>query len=190
MTTVYVMRAKGTNLCKIGFTSGDVEERRRALQTGCPHELIVELTFAGNQEDERRAHRIHRERRLVGEWFQLDAAGAASLALDVADRRHEAWARAEGERLVALRNEFDQAFGPHDEPTGLRYRPASIRLFCEAVSGTAFDPRLNGDSDRCLHCDASPGGDEVGADNNFGHAPGCPIPWLERAAQEMRRGRE
>lgn len=32
MSTVYVLRAKGTNLVKIGFTAGEVEDRRRALQ--------------------------------------------------------------------------------------------------------------------------------------------------------------
>jgi hypothetical protein len=190
MSTVYVLRAKGTNLVKIGFTGGDVEERRRALQTGCPHELVVELAFAGTMEDERRAHALHHGQRLVGEWFQLAADEVLGLPIRVGDAMYASWQREFEAKLRDLRARFDDAFGDHRDPLDATYRDESISLFCETVAETSFDPSLNGQSGMCLHCHAaSPEQEEDTPENNFGHAPGCPVPWLARAAAEIRKAR-
>lgn len=197
MTSV---RAKGTNLVKIGFTAGNVEERRRALQTGCPHELVVELTFEGTQEDERRAHEIHRNRRAVGEWFQLLENEVRSLRYGVEKMRDQDEQRAEHADINVLRKRFVGAFGRgHNDDN--QYSNASIELFCETVSASAFDPMLNGESNLCLVCDRGVswmGGDddlwtsELREDprTTFGHRETCPVPWLTRAAEAIRRGRE
>ena len=204
MSTVYVLRAKGTNLVKIGFTTGDVEERRRALQTGCPHELVVELVFAGTMEDERRAHERWADRRRVGEWFELTASEVKATTYDL-------WFRENQKELRSLRDRFASAFGKDVDECVVQPWNGSIELFCEAVSGVAFDPRLNGQSGQCLRCGADPseynawavsGDSPVGAEDsdwtqeewaeesaNFGHAPGCPVPWLARAAAEIRKAR-
>lgn len=212
MSTVYVLRAKGTNLCKIGFTAGDVEERRRALQTGCPHELVVELTFEGTVEDERRAHATHRERRRVGEWFELTE-DLVRLIPSKNRRRleDEAFNRYQ-ERLADLRKRFESAFGRGHGSFGSvgAYSRDSVLLFCETVSESSTDRRLNGYSGQCLDCGWDPSdydawaecGNPVGAEDsdwtqeewdkfsaNFGHERGCPVPWLERAVREIRRGK-
>lgn len=203
MTTVYVMRAKGTNLVKIGFTAGDVEERRRALQTGCPHELVVELTFAGTVEDERRAHLHYRERRTIGEWFQLIEDEARLVPHFVDKLRENEGLTASAEDLDQLRRRFDEAFG-RGHADGSQYAKASIELFCDAVAESAFNPILNGQSNQCLFCGHGAAwmngnfeGDEDvwstmlrdSPDTNLGHDRGCPVPWLARAALEIRRGR-
>lgn len=189
MSTVYVLRAKGTNLVKIGFTAGDVEERRRALQTGCPHELVVELTFAGTMEDERRAHAIHHEQRLVGEWFQLDPSQVSGLASRVSHAAYDAWRARFAVELRDLRQRFSDAFGDHADPGTTSYLRSSIELFCSTVAETAFDPDVNGQSGMCLHCHASSPEEDDAAEDNFGHERGCPVPWLERAVREIRRGK-
>jgi hypothetical protein len=186
MSTVYVLRAKGTNLVKIGFTAGDVEERRRALQTGCPHELVVELTFAGTMEDERRAHERWTDRRRVGEWFELTAGEVKATTYDL-------WFRENQRRLGDLRSSFEVTFGRNVGEMVVTPWDRSIQLFCEAVSEAAFDPRLNGQSSQCLRCGAETAcveeGDDEDPDWNLGHARGCPVPWLARAAAEMRKAR-
>lgn len=213
MSTVYVLRAKGTNMVKIGFTAGDVEERRRALQTGCPHELVVELTFAGTMEDERRAHMIHRERRGVGEWFDL-AEEQVRLIPGIIRRRleDEAFNRYQA-NLADLRKRFEKAFGSgHGSHRSVgAYSRDSVLLFCETVSESSTDSRLNGYSSMCLDCGADPteydywaerGESPVGAEDsdwtqeewaeysaNLGHARGCHVPWLARAAAEIRKAR-
>jgi len=45
--TVYIVRAIGTNMFKVGYTVGDVEKRLRELQTGCPNRLEVYHIFRG-----------------------------------------------------------------------------------------------------------------------------------------------
>ena len=210
MSTVYVLRAKGTNLVKIGFTAGDVEERRRALQTGCPHELVVELTFAGTMEDERRAHVIHRARRGVGEWFDLSEDQVRLIPANFRRRLEDEQFNRYQAHLADLRKRFETVFGNHlgDGRAGT-YSRDSVLLFCETVSESSLDSRLNGYSGLCLDCGEDPseydawrGENPVGAEDsdwtqeewaeysaNFGHARGCPVPWLARAAAEIRKAR-
>lgn len=158
MSTVYVLRAKGTNLVKIGFTAGDVEERRRALQTGCPHELVVELTFAGTMEDERCAHERWADRRRVGEWFELTASEVKATTYDL-------WFRENQKELRSLRDRFASAFGKDVDECVVQPWNGSIELFYWTQEEWAEDSA------------------------NFGHARGCPVPWLARAAAEIRKAR-
>lgn len=69
--TVYVIGGhKG--LFKIGYTAGPVGKRLRALQTGNPVKLRIEMTLTGTERDEQRLHKVFADKRTVGEWFQLN----------------------------------------------------------------------------------------------------------------------
>ena len=68
---LYVAQMAGTGAIKIG-RSGDPEQRRVSLQTGCPHtiKLIVVIEDAGHREKEVHARmKRHMTRSYSGEWF-------------------------------------------------------------------------------------------------------------------------
>jgi hypothetical protein len=69
---VYVIGAKG-GAVKIGIAR-DVEDRRRTLQTGSPHQLITAFSVphARALQVEQLAHQLLADRRLSGEWFNAD----------------------------------------------------------------------------------------------------------------------
>lgn len=69
---LYVIRAVGTNLVKVGV-SGDVERRLRQLQAGSPVELRVEERIVGTRTTEAHAHRLLKQHGFHrhGEWFEL-----------------------------------------------------------------------------------------------------------------------
>jgi hypothetical protein len=66
---VYFIESTGNGRIKIGFTTGDVETRRRALQTGSPEPLRVLAMIQGDEKLERRLHVRFAADRIVGEWF-------------------------------------------------------------------------------------------------------------------------
>lgn len=73
MGYVYALRAGDTNLFKIGHTYGRVEDRVKALQTGCPHRLSIfrcDPTFHPS-EMEKLFHHILAWYRQAGEWFEV-----------------------------------------------------------------------------------------------------------------------
>jgi len=69
--SVYFIEAEGADRVKIGFTGGDVDERRRQIQVGCPFTLVTLAFFAGTMRDESRLHaRFGASRCASGnEWF-------------------------------------------------------------------------------------------------------------------------
>ncbi len=70
--TVYFIRAVGTDLVKIGYTERGAWNRLDALQTGCPHILIVEATIRAAASAERKVHDYFRQWRFRGEeWFKI-----------------------------------------------------------------------------------------------------------------------
>jgi hypothetical protein len=69
---VYVIGTELADRVKIGFTSGDPRARLKALQTGCPDELVVIATEVGSQSLERNLHERFAEKRVRGEWFRVD----------------------------------------------------------------------------------------------------------------------
>jgi hypothetical protein len=71
-THVYIISAQGGPQ-KIGI-AGDVEARRRALQTASPHRLAIAFSVPHPEalRVERVAHHILADRRLSGEWFAVD----------------------------------------------------------------------------------------------------------------------
>lgn len=56
---------------KIGFSAFDPRTRLRALQSGCPMELTVEVIMDGDRERERHWHDLFAPMRTRGEWFRL-----------------------------------------------------------------------------------------------------------------------
>lgn len=69
------MQAGERGAVKIGYVKGDerhVEERRKALQVGCPHELRTLATAPGELEIEALLHERLACWHVRGEWFQLD----------------------------------------------------------------------------------------------------------------------
>jgi len=71
---VYLIRAKGTNLYKIGVTDRRIANRLKELQTGSPIKLeLVESIASDNYETiERNLHQIWSKNRAQGEWFEFD----------------------------------------------------------------------------------------------------------------------
>jgi len=67
---VYFIKSEKTNSVKIGFTSGKVEERIKALQTAHPYKLKLLATIPGTFESERAFHKQFANFRLKGEWFE------------------------------------------------------------------------------------------------------------------------
>lgn len=69
---IYIVRAQGQDLYKIGFTARTPEERLKEVQTGCPYPLKIIHVFEGSQDDEKRLHLEFHEFLIHGEWFQLN----------------------------------------------------------------------------------------------------------------------
>jgi hypothetical protein len=65
---------------KIGITSGSVEARVAAMQTGSPVELRTLAVLDGNHE--RELHRRFAKWRLHGEWFDSAAPGLRDVIVD------------------------------------------------------------------------------------------------------------
>lgn len=68
---VYFIEAVGTCKVKIGFTSGEVMDRLRQLQTGCPVPLALRAVIDGDQRTEGNLHRRFAHLKQDGEWFEI-----------------------------------------------------------------------------------------------------------------------
>jgi hypothetical protein len=66
----FISDLSGVGPVKIGYTSGSVEERRKALQTGSPMQLAIVAMAEGSEFAEKRLHDICEPERLHGEWFK------------------------------------------------------------------------------------------------------------------------
>jgi len=89
MANLYFIHAEGTRWFKIGVTASAPEDRRKTLQTGCPHPLKVfgSLPVGSAAYDlEAACHSALGARRGSGEWFDLDEVTAAAVFYAVRDR--------------------------------------------------------------------------------------------------------
>lgn len=68
---IYFVRAKGTELVKIGFTESGCKKRLRGLSTGSPMELLLEAEIDGCEIKERFLHSQCIGNHEHGEWFRL-----------------------------------------------------------------------------------------------------------------------
>lgn len=68
---IYYIACRTTSRLKIGYTSGDVWKRLKALQTGSPGELTVIAMHPGTPDNERAIHEQFSSSRLHGEWFEM-----------------------------------------------------------------------------------------------------------------------
>lgn len=68
----YLIKAEGSPLVKIGFASNP-KKRLASLQTGQPMTLSLLWSTPGNYEDA--LHEAFADRRVRGEWFDLEAIG-------------------------------------------------------------------------------------------------------------------
>ncbi len=75
-TKVYLLKIVNDNktLYKIGFTRGNVYDRVKNLQTGCPYEILVVDSYSSDYSMiiERTLHNIFKHKKTYGEWFELD----------------------------------------------------------------------------------------------------------------------
>lgn len=69
--TIYYIGARDIIRVKIGFTTGPVEKRLKALQTGSPVELQIITSHPGTMEDERSLHQRFADYCVGGEWFEI-----------------------------------------------------------------------------------------------------------------------
>jgi|TARA_R100000664_G_C2651368_1_gene71842 hypothetical protein len=55
---------------KIGYTSNNAIERKRQLETGNPHGIVIIGTVQGTQEHEKKIHKSLEKYNIQGEWFE------------------------------------------------------------------------------------------------------------------------
>jgi hypothetical protein len=67
---IYFIQDESTGLIKIGYTDGKVNDRLKALQTGCPGNLNLIYATDGDKPDERALHEQFKSARERGEWFR------------------------------------------------------------------------------------------------------------------------
>lgn len=70
---------------KIGYSDNPVE-RMRAFQTGNPYPLNLVGCIAGEPDDEKHFHRLYSEKKVQGEWFDLDAQDIARILSSIQDK--------------------------------------------------------------------------------------------------------
>ena len=70
---VYIVKVETENKYKIGYTRKKLEERIKALQTGCPDNIIPIYEFESNYATKLESflHRGYKQSRISGEWFDL-----------------------------------------------------------------------------------------------------------------------
>ena len=68
--TIYFIRSTNNNVIKIGFTSGEISKRLKALQTSHPYQLELLATIPGDTNFEKSLHQQFEQYRLKGEWFK------------------------------------------------------------------------------------------------------------------------
>lgn len=136
---IYFIRDDATQLIKIGFTAGEVENRLRSLQTGCPGKLVVILQIDGSEQDETAWHQRFADARERGEWFrpiselllaimelkvaQLEGENADLLAELQEEREQHTVVKAQHDQLICVHNmkgdQFTEdgvyGFIPHDQ---------------------------------------------------------------------------
>ena len=69
---VYLIKDTKTGYIKIGFTSVDVNQRLKSLQTGNPSKLKLLKVYDGNMQDEQNLHKLFTNKKVGGEWFNLN----------------------------------------------------------------------------------------------------------------------
>ena len=69
---IYLIKTKGNDFYKIGYTSDSVNKRLKSIQTCCPYKLKVINKINGAMEQEKILHTLFKEYRTQGEWFKLD----------------------------------------------------------------------------------------------------------------------
>ena len=88
---IYLIRAEKTNLYKIGYTSGKVEDRVKGLQTGCPYKISVVRELMGDQAKEKRLHNVFSKFRKKGEWFEFDKETLKKVEDEMVSTTEEEW---------------------------------------------------------------------------------------------------
>lgn len=63
-------QAEAPRWIKVGFTAGDPRARLRAMQTGCPLELVLIASIPGPMKAETEMHEVFADERVRGEWFR------------------------------------------------------------------------------------------------------------------------
>jgi hypothetical protein len=81
---VYVIRATGTTLYKVG-TATDPARRLADLQTASPLPLELVCTIDGDRATETRIHRALSDRRTRGEWFDLPSQPTADDVISLSE---------------------------------------------------------------------------------------------------------
>ena len=74
------------NKIKIGYTSNNVAERKRQLETGNPHGIVVIGTVQGSKMHETDLHNSLKEHKIQGEWFE-DCTEVRNYIADILDKK-------------------------------------------------------------------------------------------------------
>lgn len=125
--SVYIFAPFGRDMepmrpVKIGI-AGDVEKRIAAVQTGSPKRLkIIGLFDTPNREIARKFelafHKYYADKRLSGEWFDVDPIDALALACN-SFRVH----------LTNMAPQFEDPLERHLEHAGVLYNEHQVKVF-------------------------------------------------------------
>ena len=74
---------------KIGYTSRGLLERKKQMQTGNPHGLVIIGTVKGTMEHESKIHNTLADYRATGEWF-YDCKEVRGYIRDILDKKIKA----------------------------------------------------------------------------------------------------
>lgn len=80
---IYIVRMKGTDYFKVGYTSGTVQTRMKQLQVGNPKPLKFVTTWGGDMDAEKEVHDMLGEFRTKGEWFELTTEDLLNVLPDI-----------------------------------------------------------------------------------------------------------
>ena len=88
---IYLVKAEGTNLYKIGYTGGKAKNRVKAMQTGCPYKLSIIKEVDGSQYREKLLHEAFLGKRKQGEWFEFDDETLEEVSVEMVTIQDSEW---------------------------------------------------------------------------------------------------
>ena len=73
---------------KIGYTNNGAIERKRQMETGNPHGIVIIGTVKGNDTHEHKMHRDLEEYCVIGEWFK-DCTEVRTYITDILEKKND-----------------------------------------------------------------------------------------------------
>jgi len=105
---IYFVKTEESNFVKIGYSKGDVRNRVRKFQTGCPELLTIIHWERGGYKDETEYHKLFKNSHYRGEWFRMEPEISEYLREVWLTRDYMERAEKQGAELAKLRAYEDE----------------------------------------------------------------------------------